>query len=170
MEDVEGPRAERDGAVASQDVGSASRRRRLVVTEDLVLAAGGIVLRRAKVGRWEVAVVHRPTPRDDWSLPKGKLDPGETLEACALREVEEETGLRCRILEVVGTTEYVDRRGRSKEVTYWLMEAVEGAFEPNDEVDELRWLELDMARRALSCEHDRRLLGLLGTLSLAQSG
>jgi 8-oxo-dGTP diphosphatase len=163
----------RDGevaAVASPDVGNASRRQAVVRPEELVLAAGGILLRQAKPGRWEVAVVHRPSPRNDWSLPKGKLDPGETLEACALREVEEETGLRCRLLDVVGTTEYVDRRGRPKEVTYWMMEVVGGEFAPNDEVDELRWLELDMARRALSYEHDRRLLVLLDTLSLARSG
>ena len=78
--------------------------------------------------------------------------------------------MRCRLLDVVGTTEYVDRRGRPKEVTYWLMEVVGGAFSPNEEVDDLRWLELDMARRALSYQHDRRLLGLLDTLSLARSG
>jgi 8-oxo-dGTP diphosphatase len=138
-------------------------------SEDLVLAAGGIVLRQARTA-WEVAVVHRPPPRDDWSLPKGKLDPGETLAACALREVEEETGLRCRLLEVVGTSEYLDRRGRPKEVTYWLMEAVEGTFVANHEVDDMRWLQLDIARQALTYSHDRRLLRLLDTLSLAQSG
>ena len=164
------PRDDEVAAVASRDVGNASRRHAIVRPEELVLAAGGIVLRQAKAGRWEVAVVHRPSPRDDWSLPKGKLDPGETLEACALREVEEETGLRCRLLDVVGTTEYVDRRGRPKEVTYWMMEVLGGEFAPNDEVDELRWLELDMARRALSYEHDQRLLVLLDTLSLARSG
>jgi len=115
-------------------------------------------------------VVHRPAPRDDWSLPKGKLDPGETLVACALREVEEETGFACRILDVVGTTEYADRRGRPKEVTYFLMEVVEGSFVANDEVDDLCWLQLDVARRALTYPHDRRLLRLLDTLSLARSG
>jgi 8-oxo-dGTP pyrophosphatase MutT (NUDIX family) len=169
VDGADDPRDERAAAVGSQAVGRPSRRR-LGRAGDLVLAAGGIVLRQAKGGRWEVAVVHRPSPRDDWSLPKGKLDPGETLEACALREVEEETGLECRILEVVGTTEYVDRRGRPKEVTYWLMDVVAGRFAPNEEVDELRWLELDMARRALTYDHDRRLLGLLDTLSLARSG
>ena len=169
MDGVEDPRDGPPTAIGSQPVGRPSRQR-LSRADDLVLAGGGILLRQAKGGRWEVAVVHRPAPRDDWSLPKGKVDPGESLEACALREVEEETGLRCRILEVVGTTEYADRRGRPKEVTYWLMEVVDGAFSPNEEVDELRWLELDMARRALTYEHDRRLLGLLDTLSLARSG
>ena len=169
MDGVEHPQDEPATGVGSQAVGTPSRQR-LARAQELVLAAGGILLRQAKGGRWEVAVVHRPSPRDDWSLPKGKLDPGETLEACALREVEEETGLECQVLEVVGTTEYVDRRGRPKEVTYWLMEVVAGRFAPNDEVDELHWLELDMARRALSYEHDRRLLGLLDTLSLARSG
>ena len=167
MADADDPQIEAAPAVASPDVASTRRR---AAPRDLVLGAGGIVLRRAAGGRWEVAVVHRPAPRDDWSLPKGKLDGDETLEACALREVEEETGLRCRLLDVVGTTEYVDRRGRPKEVTYWLMEVLDGAFAPNAEVDELRWLELDMARRALSYEQDRRLLGLLDTVSLARSG
>jgi 8-oxo-(d)GTP phosphatase len=71
---------------------------------------------------------------------------------------------------VVGTAEYLDRRGRPKEVTYWLMEVVEGSFVPNDEVDDLRWLQLEIARQALSYSHDRRLLRLLDTLSLARSG
>jgi 8-oxo-dGTP pyrophosphatase MutT (NUDIX family) len=170
MPEDEDPQTDEVAAVASPDVGNASRRRPVRQPGNLVLAAGGILLRQAKSGRFEVAVVHRPSPRDDWSLPKGKLDPGETLDACALREVEEETGMRCRLLDVVGTTEYVDRRGRPKGVTYWLMEVVEGAFSANEEVDDLRWLELDMARRALSYQHDRRLLGLLDTLSLARSG
>jgi 8-oxo-dGTP diphosphatase len=169
VDNIDDPQDEVAAAVGSEAVGSTSRRS-LAPADDLVLAGGGIVLRQAKGGRFEVAVIHRPPPHDDWSLPKGKLDPGETLEACALREVEEETGLRCRTLEVVGTTEYMDRRGRPKEVTYWLMEVVGGSFAANAEVDELRWLELDMARRALSYDHDRRLLGLLDTLSLARSG
>jgi len=169
MIETEDPQPEREATVGSPDVGPSSRGRP-VRPGDLVLAAGGIVLRQPRPGQWQVAVVHRPSPRNDWSLPKGKVDSGETLEACALREVEEETGFRCRVLGVVGTTEYVDRRGRPKEVTYWMMEVVEGDFAANEEVDELRWMELEMARRALSYEHDRRLLALLDTLCLAHSG
>jgi len=170
MTETEDPQPERDATVGSPDVGNSSQRRTVQRPGELVLAGGGILLRADPSGRWQVAVVHRPSPRNDWSLPKGKVEPDETLESCALREVEEETGFRCRLLEVVGTTEYVDRRGRPKEVTYWLMEVVDGSFSPNEEVDDLRWLELAMARRALSYEHDRRLLALLDTLSLARSG
>ena len=76
----------------------------------------------------------------DWSLPKGKLDPGETWEQAALREVEEEIGFRCRLGRELPSTSYTDQKGRSKVVRYWLMEPEEGEFAPNDEVDELRWL------------------------------
>src|SRR3954470_10760122 len=70
------------------------------MTEHEVLAAGGVVVRDGRV-----AVVHRPK-YDDWSLPKGKLDPGEGFEEAALREVEEETGMRCRLGRELPSTEY----------------------------------------------------------------
>jgi 8-oxo-dGTP pyrophosphatase MutT (NUDIX family) len=143
--------------------------RRAKGDEDIVKAAGGVVLRRTNSGRWEVAVVHRPV-RNDWSLPKGKLEAGETYEDCALREVEEETGLACQLSRFVGCTEYRDRRGRPKSVAYWLMIPGEGEFVPSDEVDELRWMELGIAERALSYERDRDLLASLDTSTLARSG
>jgi ADP-ribose pyrophosphatase YjhB (NUDIX family) len=136
---------------------------------EVVRAAGGIVLRDIAGGRREVAVVHRPG-RDDWSLPKGKLATDETFEDCALREVQEETGLRCRMRRFVGFTEYRDRRDRPKVVLYWLMDVLDGEFAPSDEVDEMRWLELTIARRALTYERDRELIASLDTVSLAQSG
>jgi 8-oxo-dGTP diphosphatase len=114
-----------------------------------VQAAGGVVLRDGRV-----AVVHRPR-YDDWSLPKGKLDPGESFEDAALREVEEETGLRCTLVRELPTVEY-EVRGRPKMVRYWAMEvADETAFVPNDEVDELRWLEPQEALALLSYDRDR---------------
>ena len=122
-----------------------------------VLAAGGIVSRPGPAGLTEIAVVHRPG-YDDWSLPKGKLEPGETLEGAALREVQEETGLECRIVRPFGMTSYIDRKGRSKTATYWVMRPVGGSFSPSAEVDELRWLTIDEALELLSYERDRKLL------------
>jgi 8-oxo-dGTP pyrophosphatase MutT (NUDIX family) len=149
---------------------SATMKRQPLSTEqELVHAAGGIVLRDRSGGRRELAVVHRPG-RDDWSLPKGKLAVDESLEECALREVEEETGLRCRLRRFVGTTQYLDRRDRPKIVYYWQMDVLDGKFSPSDEVDEMRWMELSMAVRALSYERDRDLLGSLDHVRLAQLG
>jgi len=126
--------------------------------EGTVRAAGGIVCRPGPAGPPEIAVIHRPEPDDDWSLPKGKLDPGETPEQAALREVREETGLRCRIVRPAGCTEYVDRRGRDKVVSYWIMRPLEGRFVPTAEVDLLRWLTVEEALQLLSYPADRALL------------
>jgi 8-oxo-dGTP diphosphatase len=120
-----------------------------------VRAAGGVVWRRPEV---DLAVIHRPR-HGDWSLPKGKLDPGESWHEAALREVREETGLSCRLGEELDPVFYTDRKGRSKAVRYWLMEALEGDFAPGDEVDELRWLPFDDAIELLTYEHDRELVG-----------
>ena len=110
----------------------------------------------------EVLVVHRPK-YDDWSLPKGKLDRGESHEEAALREVEEETGLRCVLGPELPGVSYVDRQGRPKEVRYWSMSRVEGAFAPNPEVDEALWLPLSEARQTLSYDHDRFVVSALRT-------
>ena len=120
-------------------------------------AAGGVVVRDGDDGSVEVAVVHRPK-YDDWSLPKGKLERGEEAEHAALREVEEETGLRCELGRELESARYRDRKGRPKHVRWWLMRPLGGTFEPNDEVDELRWLEPDAAVEALDYEHDRELV------------
>ena len=126
---------------------------------DVVQAAGGLVVRRHH-GALQIVVVHRPE-QQDWSFPKGKLDPRETFEAAALREVREETGMACRLLRFIGHTEYVDRKGRPKAVAYWVMAAEAGFFTPNEEVDELRWLALEAASRILSYPRDRELIAVL---------
>jgi 8-oxo-dGTP diphosphatase len=119
--------------------------------EPEVKAAGGVVRRDGRI-----AVVHRPR-YDDWSLPKGKLDPGETWEEAALREVREETGLECTLGDELSSTRYHDRKGRSKLVRYWLMDPHGGEFEPNDEVDELRWLTPAEAAALLTYPRDKEL-------------
>lgn len=127
---------------------------------DTIRAAGGVVCRPGPAGLLEVAVVHRPA-YDDWSLPKGKLEPGEEAVEAALREVEEETGYVCELLEEVGCVRYRDHKGRDKTVCYWRMEVREGRFSPGQEVDELRWLTVEEAAGILSYGHDRSLLDRL---------
>lgn len=125
-----------------------------------VRAAGGLVVREGGDGGGgvEVAVVHRPR-YDDWSLPKGKLDPGESWADAALREVAEETGFRCELGPELAPARYRDRKGRDKLVRFYRMRPVEGRFEPNDEVDELRWLAPAEALELLGYERDRELVG-----------
>src|SRR3954469_25365408 len=114
------------------------------MSSERIEAAGGVVL--ADDGR--VALVHRPK-YDDWSLPKGKLDAGESFEQAALREVEEETGMRCELGPFLDEVSYRDHKDREKLVRYWSMEAGAGDFTPHDEVDELRWVALGEAASQL---------------------
>lgn len=125
--------------------------------KSMVRAAGGVVFRRNELGIGEVLLVHRPG-YDDWSFPKGKLDPGESYEDCALREVSEETGLRCKLLNELEGTTYFDRRGRPKIVRYWAMKALDGKFVPSDEVDEAEWVSIIEATDRLTYSHDRELV------------
>ncbi len=120
-----------------------------------VEAAGGVVVRDGLV-----LLVHRPN-YEDWTLPKGKLDPGESFEDAALREVEEETGFRCELGAELPSSEYTDHKGRSKIVRYWEMRVLGGEFALNDEVDEVRWLEPRAASETLTYERDREVLAAL---------
>jgi len=116
----------------------------------VIRAAGGLVVRDGRV-----LLVHRPR-YDDWSFPKGKLEPGEDWQDAAVREVEEETGLRCEPGAEVGRT-YYTVRGEPKEVRYFLMRSDADARAQN-EVDEVRWATRTEALSLLSQEHDRELL------------
>lgn len=127
----------------------------------VVRAGGGVIWRSGPDGKPQVLLVHRPK-YDDWSLPKGKADPGESDEDCALREVEEETGLRCALGPALTSSTYIDRKGRPKEVRWWVMTVVDGSFTPTDEVDEIRWLSLDHAHWLLSYDRDRAVLEAFG--------
>jgi 8-oxo-dGTP pyrophosphatase MutT (NUDIX family) len=123
---------------------------------DRIEAAGGVVVRDG-----QVALVHRPR-YDDWTLPKGKLDQGESFEEAAVREVQEETGLRARAVRELPATSY-RVGGRPKVVRYWLMEVEhEGPFEPNNETDELRWVAPGDALRLLTYDRDRDVLAGAG--------
>jgi 8-oxo-dGTP diphosphatase len=104
-----------------------------------------------------VALVHRRV-YEDWTFPKGKLDRGETLEQAALREVEEETGLICRLGRKLGETQYRNGYGRPKVVTYWEMTVVAGTIAPAHEIDDARWATRSEATRLLTYQRDRDLL------------
>ena len=118
----------------------------------MIRAAGGVVTRFGEAGL-EVLLVHRQR-YGDWSLPKGKALRGERDETCALREVEEETGLRCELGEELATTRYHDIRGRAKRVRYWLMKPIAGDLGFRNEVDDGRWLSVEEAASLLSYARD----------------
>ena len=118
-------------------------------------AAGGVLWRQSGDQR-QFAIIHRPK-YDDWTLPKGKLDPGETHEQAAMREVSEETGFSVELGAGLGETFY-EHDDRPKRVRYWAMRAAGGQFRPNAEVDDIRWLPPEDARRLLTYERDRAVL------------
>jgi len=131
--------------------------------QEQVRAAGAVLVRTARRfprRRVEVALIHRPR-YDDWTFPKGKRDGNETDSETAMREVEEETGLRGQLGRDLGEVRYRDSRGRDKVVRYWIMEPDDPRAPtnvPNREVDELRWYGVEEAARLLTYEHDRDLL------------
>lgn len=125
-----------------------------------VIACGALVWRRTFAGDLELLVAHRPR-YDDWSFAKGKLDPGETIEDCARREVVEETGLTVVLGERLPDVTYRDRKNRDKVVHYWAATVLGGAFVANDEVDEIRWVDAATARSLLSYERDVSLIAKL---------
>jgi 8-oxo-dGTP diphosphatase len=122
-----------------------------------VRAAGGVVVRALAKHQLEVLLVHRPR-YDDWTLPKGKAAADEGDEQCALREVEEETGLRCTLGRELASTEYVDRKNRPKVVRYWEMTPIAGIAAGHNEVDDVAWLPLVDATKKLTYARDVAVL------------
>lgn len=122
-----------------------------------VHAAGGVIRRTTSDGDIEILVVHRPR-YDDWSLPKGKLEPGESFADAAVREVAEETGYVIELGVELPPVTYRDHRGRSKLVRYWAMTVVSGAFVANDEVDACDWLDPVAAAHRLTHPVDAELV------------
>jgi 8-oxo-(d)GTP phosphatase len=128
-----------------------------VVTKSPILAAGAVLWRpQDGSGTPEVAVIHRPR-YDDWSLPKGKVDPGETEPVAAVREIEEETGFRSHLGRRLTSVSYPVDNG-VKKVRYWAARAVSGEFSANNEVDELKWLPASQAMSEVAYPYDRKVL------------
>ncbi|HEY9415122.1 MAG TPA: NUDIX domain-containing protein [Pseudonocardia sp.] len=121
-----------------------------------VVAAGGVLWRPGADGRPVIAVIHRPR-YGDWSLPKGKLERGETAPVAAVREIAEETGYTVQLGHQLGEVYYQVPEGR-KVVHWWSTRALSGGFAPGDEVDELRWLSPEVAHAQLSYSHDQEVL------------
>ncbi len=122
-----------------------------------MLAAGAVLWRpRDVIGTPEIAIIHRPR-YCDWSLPKGKVDPGETEPVTAVREIKEETGFHSHLGRRLATVSYPVDQG-VKTVRYWAARCLRGQFSVNDEVDDLRWLPAGQAMTALTYPHDRKVL------------
>lgn len=125
--------------------------------EGEVRAAGGVAWRNGASGI-EILLVHRGQ-YDDWTIPKGKVDPGESDEECAVREVEEETGLRCGLGRELPSTHWIDRFDRPKVARYWMLTSASGSeARPQNEVDAVEWLPLAAAIERLSYPRDAEVL------------
>jgi len=138
--------------------------------DEVIRAAGGVIWRPSEwlPGKLDIVLVHRPA-YDDWSLPKGKANPGESDEECALREVQEETGLVCQLGPELPSTQYLDRYAKPKVVRYWAMTIVSGELKGSQEVDVARWLMYDRACQMLTYERDQPILtGFPETIGLAE--
>lgn len=123
---------------------------------ELIRAAGGIVW-ESEPWRSRIAVIYRDRYRD-WSLPKGKLEAGETFEEAAIREIKEETGCTVELLDFAGDVEYT-KNGRPKLVKYWHAKLIGASdFQPNSEVARMEWLSVEEAIERLNYSSERRLL------------
>jgi 8-oxo-dGTP diphosphatase len=136
----------------------------------LIQAAGGLVFRQTNKGKLRILVVHRPS-YDDWSLPTGKADPGESPEETAVREVLEETGYHCLVVAPLAVTRHRVRSG-IKQVAWFAMRPLPDSpgFAPNDEIDEVRWVSRSQAKELLDYENDRALVAGVDLKGLAETG
>lgn len=141
-----------------------------MASERITMAAGGVVWRTSSAGggrkSLEVLTIHRPA-YDDWTFPKGKQDPGETLQATAVREIAEETGVRVRLGLPIAELSY-PISGGTKSVAYWCARVVgdsDEPFVPNKEVDEIRWTSLRGAHDLMTYQHDRTVLETFAALA-----
>ncbi|MGZ0179318.1 MAG: NUDIX hydrolase [Acidimicrobiales bacterium] len=123
---------------------------------ECIEAAGGVVVDMSK-NKPRYLLIHRPR-YNDWSLPKGKLNEGETHHDAALREVKEETGLVCDVLAKLSPVNYTTPNGNAKQVKYWLMQTRSGDFVKNDEVDDVSWVKRSKAISMLTHVHDQAVL------------
>jgi 8-oxo-dGTP pyrophosphatase MutT (NUDIX family)/phosphohistidine phosphatase SixA len=126
-----------------------------------VLAAGALCWRE-EAGKLRVAIIHRGR-YDDWTFPKGKVDPGESLPEAAVREIKEETGLRIKLGVPLETVSYPLDKSKTKVVHYWAAKVTDSSlekskFKPNEEVSEVVWMDAKKASPKLSYQHDRDLL------------
>jgi 8-oxo-(d)GTP phosphatase len=128
--------------------------------DDLIKAAGGILWRGGPQGD-ELAVIYRGRHKD-WTLPKGKLDPGESWEEAALREIREETGCNAELIHFADALFYMVK-DRPKVVLYWHMRLIgEPAFQPSEEVEKLAWMRLPEALEILSYSAEKEMLETCG--------
>jgi len=119
----------------------------------------------------EVVLVHRPPPHDDWSLPKGKLDDDERHRDAALREVWEETGLRCALGPRLTETRYETPRGEDKRVRWWAMTVIgDDGFTPNREIDGVQWVNTRDLASACTFPADLEIVHLLDTSGALEGG
>jgi 8-oxo-dGTP diphosphatase len=129
-----------------------------VAEVEAVHAFGGVVWERDESGMLKIVVVHRPR-YDDWSLPKGKVNPRETPEQTALREVEEETGIVCKVGPFIMEVCYPLTDGRMKKVGFYDMRPVSTRQRPPDaEIDQVLWWTLDEANSRLTHTYDKEVL------------
>jgi 8-oxo-dGTP diphosphatase len=133
-----------------------------------IWAAGCVLARTRDNGKPEYLIVHRPR-YDDWSLPKGKLDKGETFLEGALREVKEETGFTGKRPRPIGSVGYLTQAGNAKVVRWWLGDAKKGTFTPNQEVDKIKWVTLKKGLKKLVYRNDREVLDRANDMHLSKS-